>query len=818
MLILPIGLIGVYTSFSRESVLDLTSIQKIAIDNGFKAIGISDPNYPFWIEEIFSLPKTSVIFFPAIRTPITINNQKFVTYIVPNSFQALENLGRRESPNIRELKHLDIIIFYCGKSKEAFSYLYNIFLGKLGIGISKNNKNLIRDVISKVDYIIPFHYSTISQELEKYSSLLKEFIPTPSPLPTTSYIIKELEDLPEQAINKIKHTLEKINDVRDYEIQSSSREETFSSLLWNKILSSTKVDDRIRREFFKIKELGLCEFFYKLIVSFEEFLKHGTVISDILSTSFIFEKLKLIKINKSKVISLSHLLNEKPFYIDIDVSSKEKFTEVLASNFGDELFYRAYPVHIRENFVDEKIHALPERSKELVRSYLKNIVTTFRVSNRLFYSPEYLRKRVKHKNNIGVEFCKKTYDAVLDIRHIEYLPTKAFHFKVLDIIRNDEGFMPPYVLSAFWKDIRSKHTIKGIKDTLSLFYIAKTLSLKPYYKGLMEEIVSQKYPLFVEDILEMLDEKTVEILLSIVWSRDKKDTGINEVDLFRTLVENGMDKETSSKITRLVVRYKNILGIKSIEVPKFYRFLAYAGLKAEDETKFILSVLKNTVVKERKYSFIVLQELINRGYSIRGIDINKASFSKVYEENGNFFLPFACLKVSTKVVEKIIREREESYFKSFSEFYARVGKEFPRDVSKLVKAGAFDTMDNRETLLKIPQSLPKIQRRLALAREEFKTLGFSLLLFSSNFDEIRMKNSCGNIREAIRGKTNKIFGFIARVDRYGNIFLQDEKDTIFVKNKIFLNLRIGNYGIFELDSTSGIFGRNFFLKNIFTEI
>ncbi|MFN4245717.1 MAG: hypothetical protein ACK4F9_06170, partial [Brevinematia bacterium] len=352
MFISPVGIIGVYTSFSKESVLDLNSIQKIAIENGIKAVGISDSNYSFWIEEVLSLPKTSVILFPAIKTYVSFGDQRIKVYIWPRSLSSFEYISRKVNLSFKDLKYFDNVTFYSGNDKRVFLQMYDVLLGKLGVAITSHNKNFVSEVLDKVDYVIPFHYSTIPKELEEYHSILKKFIKSPSPFPSASLLIKEIESLPDNVMSKISYTMSKLSDVRDYFTADEVVENKFSSLLWNKIVFSTKPDDKVKKEFTKIKELGLSEFFYKLINSFEEFINHGNISSDILSTSFIFQKLKLIKINKFKKVSLYHLLLSKPFYIDVRVSSKEKFREILSSNFGDSIFHRVYPIHLGKNIIN----------------------------------------------------------------------------------------------------------------------------------------------------------------------------------------------------------------------------------------------------------------------------------------------------------------------------------------------------------------------------------------------------------------------------------------------------------------------------------
>lgn len=106
--------------------------------------------------------------------------------------------------------------------------------------------------------------------------------------------------------------------------------------------------------------------------------------------------------------------------------------------------------------------------------------------------------------------------------------------------------------------------------------------------------------------------------------------------------------------------------------------------------------------------------------------------------------------------------------------------------------------------------------KIVIVREEIRTLGFSLSLFRSSFDDVRGKYQCISLDKCSVG-SGRVFGFVVGLDSYGNVLVQDEKTTIFVRNRIFQNLRIGDAGIFEVEITEGLLGKNFFLKN-FTKI
>ncbi|MCS7299731.1 MAG: hypothetical protein RMJ37_07240 [Spirochaetia bacterium] len=813
MLIFPLGLIGVYTSFSRESVLDIQSIERLALESGFKTVGISDTTYPLWIDEVMKLQKSPITLFPAIRTFVNIQNQKIKLYVSPTSYTSLERLGRKETINIKELKSLDVIVFYGGNSKEHFLLLYDFLLGKLGLGLTKHNRGLLETVLSKVDYILPLHYSTIPQDLSKFKSVLKNFIPNPSPFPNGLTFIREIGELPQNVIDKITYTVEKMKDIRDYEIPTNKTNEDFSNLLWKKIVSQVVPDEKLRKEFIRISELGLSEFFYKLILSLEEFTKHGVIKSDFLSTSYILEKLKILKINKTKIVSLYHLLKEKPIHIDIKVSSKEKFYEIVKSNFGEILFHRVYPIHLRKRTIEENTKILPTNVRSLISNYLRNIVSEYRISKKLFYSNA-LRKRLREREGIPVEICGKSYEVVVDTDNLHYVSNRWSISQVMNVVKNDTLFITPHTISPFWDSVRKTMTPNSLSETLVLFHIAKSLSQKPYYKSSIERIVQEKKPIFIEDIIKDFGEDTIDTILNVVWSRDRKDIGVNEVELLKTLIDKGIDKEVAERTTRFIVKYKNVIGIRSLEISRFYDFLLYAGLKSENTDKFIYFILKETL-RSKKGMFILLQFLKSNNITVK-LDINNSLVSKVDGANNRYFLPLGIVRVNRVFLDKIVEEREKEVFKTFSEFYARVGKKFPKDTNKLARAGALDNLGDRRRIIKVSDNIDNEVANAILVREEFRTLGFCQLLLDASFNNLRYRIGCGDTSKVLENKTNNVFGFIASVDSYGNIFIQDEKNVIFAKNNIYTNFKIGDFGVFELSSEDGLFGKNFFVKSFRT--
>lgn len=789
--------------------MDLLSIQKLAIDNGFKVVGISDPNYVFWIDEYLGL-HSSVKFFTAVEKTFNIGNESVKVYIYFRDAQSLFKFGRKSVNSLKDLKYLNCVVFYAGTNKEHFSYIYDIFLGNTGFAFTNSNLHLLDFVLSKVDFLLPFHYSTIPPELEDYSDLLKKFIPKPSPFLTISKFIKEIESLPQVAIDKLNYTVESIVNLREFDFTLPKKND-FSELLWKKLVS--KADEKVKSEFLKIKEVRLDDFFYKLANSLEEFVQCEHFNSDILSSSFIMEKLGIVKINKRKVISFEYFLDEKPLYIDVRTNSVPKLKEILLSNFGEDLFYRVYPVHISEGIIDKKLSNLNLELREFLKKYLKKVVVDFRVSKKLFFSKSILRQNIGCKDGINKEFCGKSYDCVIDIKKSHYIYSRGVKTDNIFSLVKDDLFISPDVFSHFWGDVKDGVKCESFHDLLRMFYLGYVLSKKPYLKFLVDEMIKEGIPIFVEDFLPQNPSKElVEDFIEFLSLRDKKNRYIVGIDLFRLLVDNGVDVPKARQITESLGKYKNVIGIKSLIVPRFYDFLASVSFFSMNKSLFISSALTEILKHNSKVVNEVVRKLISCGFAVNLPDINKSKMLSVDVRGNNIFLPLFVCRVSSHFLRDLIKERKNGKFRNFFEFYARIGKNYPRDASKLVKCGAFDTTDDRESILRLTKSFSELNKKFILVSEEIRNMGFSVSLFYLGFDSVRRELNVGSIRDIREGKVSKSLGFILYVDNYSNLFVGDDTGTMFVRNSVYLNLKVGDWGLFTFDVREGVLGKNFYLK------
>jgi len=84
MLISPIGIIGVETSYSRKSFLGVVDIEEQAIKSGIKYVGIIDRVQNFWIEDIYLSGHQGVVkLFATPERILTFGNHSIKIYVCP---------------------------------------------------------------------------------------------------------------------------------------------------------------------------------------------------------------------------------------------------------------------------------------------------------------------------------------------------------------------------------------------------------------------------------------------------------------------------------------------------------------------------------------------------------------------------------------------------------------------------------------------------------------------------------------------------------------------------------------------------------------
>jgi|GEM_PF-3468596 len=801
MLFFPVALIGVTTSYSKGSLLSVEDVETQAVQNGIKYVGITDKIQNFWIEDIMSRSTGTVKFFAVPERLVNVENEYVKVYVYPKTLEELRKLSQMEFHlKTSELRNLDSIVFYAGNDKRHIKLLQELFFSKLGVAITHANKNLAESLVSNIDFFLPFHHINAPKDCDKFKFVEKIIKSEIYPFIHATNILALIEGTSEELQSKILHTIEHINDIRELRKNTTyTLNEQYSSLLWALISDKIKVDDEVRKEFICIKESELSEFFYKLLITIIEFSKYGYITSDILSTSVILRRMRLIKMNtSSKIIPLRFFLKEKPLYLDILCSSQQKiFRDLLIKNFGNSMFHKVYPVHISNGLISQILTNYKLDESSALVKYLKNIVVSYRVSRGLFYSRGFLVQYYKGKEDTNLAFCGKSYEAVITLKKIKNpINIPVFESeKIFETIKSDESFIVPSVAGIFWNKLRKVYPLKGFRNCLKFFHFSHILSTKPYLRHLVYEAIKEDVPVFIEEILPInSSDKVKENLLNIVFLKDKTSTVLEEVDLFRLIIDENIPKDKAQTIIGNITKYKPILGTESIEKQMFYEFLFLAYLKQQDIKKFLASVLNDESLMGNRFKLNIILQLLSKSFEIIPPNIN-GNVKTFAISDQTIRLPLVICNVKKNFLREIMGERENGRFSDFYDFYKRIGKRYPRETNKLVKCGAFDKTNDRSILLNLRGNLTPEEILRIIISNEVRIMGVSPSLLKSDLQIIR--SGCSSIIDISNEGENKVFGFIAETDKYDNFFLQDETGIIYVKNKMY-NLRKGQSGFFNI--------------------
>ncbi len=826
MVIFPPCFIGLYTCYSRGSLIDVPSIEKLSLSLGIKSVGVCDKIPSLWISEILHSPKGAVKVFAAPERTLSLEGHKIKIYVTPNDLESFIALSNNSFLlDVSLLKNFNFTIFYAGNDHKIFETLYDIFTYRLGISL-QNNFSVIEKYLKRIDLIVPFHFSNVPPSLKEYKTQILNILGKISFFPDALEIISKVDKIPEEIIAKIIYTQDYLRDVRDiFKETSRSREETYSSLLWNLITSKGKPDEEVRKEFFHISKLGLSEFFYKFILSIQEYSKDYLIDLPLLSTSRILKTLRLSKVNRTRGRYLFRfLLDNLPLYVRINLyGNKDIFLKLLKENFSDTLFHRVYPVHLSEKKVKIISQRISESNPQALEKHLRSLVESYRVSNNLFFSNTLIKQKILERSNFDLVAIGKYYDVVLDIKSSKYdliffrsgktndtIDVSRF----FDIVKNDRFFITPEISSFWYDNMRKTFDFKGFNGLFRYFYLSYVISRKPYLKSLVEELIELKGTPFFEDILPKdTDEEVIKLLFSVVTSKDKYEYSIREVDFFNLLLNTNIGKDISTAISDFVNRFRNIIGIKSFEISSFYNFLYLISLRIRDLESFVSLIFEESLEKHYNSTLVMVNHFYKLGFLFLQHDINESGFKKVLVRNDKIILPFSVAKVSKNFVSEIFGERKHKPFENFYDFYKRVGNRYPLETSRLVKCGFFDNYDSREKLTKFIEFSDKASKDLYFIREELKITKLPLHIYRSDFSSYREKANVGTISDLKKLNSFSFLGVVVFVDKFGNIVVEDETNIVYIRNKIFQSIKVGDFGIFEVSlGKSGILGYDFILK------
>lgn len=226
--------------------------------------------------------------------------------------------------------------------------------------------------------------------------------------------------------------------------------------------------------------------------------------------------------------------------------------------------------------------------------------------------------------------------------------------------------------------------------------------LEPILKNTYGIGVYQEQMMQIAQQLANFTLAQADALRKAIGKKDAQLLKEQEQKIIQGMTSNGIDSKTAQKIWALFPPFARYGFNRSHAV--CYALIAYqtAYLKAHYPTEFMVALLNADAKHLDRLSFL-LEEAKEHSIEVLPPSIQESgvSFTKVKDGSVRFGLG-AIKNVGTAVVEKIIAIREESgKFTSIQDF---LDKTHSIDLNKkllesLVKAGAFDELEERNTLL-----------------------------------------------------------------------------------------------------------------------
>jgi len=273
--------------------------------------------------------------------------------------------------------------------------------------------------------------------------------------------------------------------------------------------------------------------------------------------------------------------------------------------------------------------------------------------------------------------------------------------------------------------------------------------LKPILKDTYGVMIYQEQLMQVAQELASFSLGEADILRKAVGKKIRHLLLEQKEKFIKGIIKNKIRKETAEKIWNWILPFARYGFNKSHSVS--YATIAYqtAYLKANFPIEF-MAVLMNSEQKNIDRLKILLEEAKRMEIKVLPPDINESisKFTIINDHKIRFGLT-AIKNVGYNVVEKIVEERKErGKFPSIEDFIDRMPNEVlnKKSIESLIKAGAFDKLEDRGKLL---YNLDKI---LEFARESQKQkINGDGSLFSSYNEPL----SKGNKKAIVPGLTLK---------------------------------------------------------------
>jgi len=213
--------------------------------------------------------------------------------------------------------------------------------------------------------------------------------------------------------------------------------------------------------------------------------------------------------------------------------------------------------------------------------------------------------------------------------------------------------------------------------------------------------------------------------------------------MIKGMVKNGIKKDTAEKLWQWVLPFARY-GFNRAHSCS-YAIIAYqtAYLKANFNIEFMAALLTSEKHNMEKIA-VLIKECEDKKIKVLLPDVNESfrNFSVILGENKIRFGLMGIKNVGKNIVETIIKDRKENGpYKSIEEFSSRIdSKDFnKKSIEALIKAGAFDALEERGKLLSNLDLILQFNREIRRNKDNHQKD-----LFGSSFNSspsLRLKNA-----------------------------------------------------------------------------
>lgn len=273
--------------------------------------------------------------------------------------------------------------------------------------------------------------------------------------------------------------------------------------------------------------------------------------------------------------------------------------------------------------------------------------------------------------------------------------------------------------------------------------LEKISYLHPKLKPILEEtygiIVYQEQVMKIVQEIAGFSLSEADILRKAIGKKIKSLLIAQKEKFISGALKNKTPKEVAEKIWKWIEPFARYSFNKSHATS--YAFIAYqtAYLKAHHPLEFMTSLLNSEKHNIDRITILV-EECKKTGIDVLPPDINESykDFTALPEKNKIRFGLLAIKNVGENIVENIIEERKRNgKFKSISDFASRIDSNNlnKKSLESLIKAGAFDKLEERKKLLSNIEKILEFNREMRRTKENHQNGLFDHHTFSLKLEE-----------------------------------------------------------------------------------